>query len=84
MTRERPSFDPGSTIAPRRRAALTGDTLVDGGPSLELPVGRIVGGDYVIARRLLRCDVGILYEVEQQSTRRLRTLKVLDRKHPSC
>lgn len=71
-----PTIDrPSRAPSPRHRS----DTLLDPGVGSELRPGSLVAGDFVISQRVLRGELGTLYEAVERSTGRPRTLKVLGR-----
>jgi serine/threonine protein kinase len=77
--RDRPSQEVSPTLVPsRRRAYLMGDTMVDMSAPTELRPGTVVASDFTIMRRIMRCDLGVLYEVTQRSTGQPCALKALD------
>ncbi len=77
--RDRPAQEVSPTLIPsRRRAYLMGDTVVDASAATELRPGTVVAGDFTILRRIVRCDLGVLYEVTQRSTGQVCALKALD------
>ena len=68
------------TLQPsRRRMFMMGDTVLDIEAPSELAKGTLVADEYEIVRRLVRCDLGVLYEVTRRSNGRPCSLKALER-----
>ncbi len=68
------------TLQPsRRRMFMMGDTVLDIEAPSELARGTVVADEYEVVRRLVRCDLGVLYEVNRRSSGRPCSLKALER-----